>query len=104
MNYNVYTVPDQEEITCSIGDAMVHSTDVSSIIEDTYFETIINDIDRENLIQMASELIYDSAKIIMSGNDILGGDIFDGLTGKNQEKKEIHFGSRYTKYDKPKFD
>ena len=83
MNYNAYTVPDQEEITCSIGDAMVHSTDVSSIIEDTYFETIINDIDRENLIQMASELNYDSTKIIMSGNDILGSDIFNGLTGKN---------------------
>ena len=62
---------------------MVHSTDVSSIIEDTYSETIINDIDRENLIQMAGELIYDSAKIIMSGNDILGSEIFDGLTGKN---------------------
>ena len=50
---------------------MVHSLDISNILEDTYGEILVNDIDRDNLVQMAGELTYNSAKILFTGNEIL---------------------------------
>ena len=58
---------------------MVHSLDISNILEDTYGEILVNDIDRDNLVQMAGELTYNSAKILFTGNEILQSDIFDGI-------------------------
>ena len=101
INYQVYTVPDQEESTCSIGDAMVHSTDISNILEETYGEILIDGIDRDNLVEMAGAINYGAAKIVFSGNEILSSDIFDGLAVTNDEAKEAIFGSRFKTYGKP---
>ena len=95
-------MPDQEESTCYIGDAMVYSRDISSILEDTYGEILVEDIDRDNLIEMAGILSIESAKIVFSGNEILSSDTFSSLTLLRDEEKENFFGSKYKTYEKMK--
>ena len=50
---------------------------------------------------MAKELTYGSAKIIFSGNEILGTETFESLKVKNEQQKEAIFNSHYMIYEKP---
>lgn len=80
---------------------MIYSTDISNILEETYPEILVDDIDRDNLLEMAKELTYGSAKIILSGNEILGSETFQNLKVKNEQQKEAIFNSQYMIYEKP---
>ena len=80
---------------------MIYSTDISNILEETYPEILVDDVDRDNLLEMAKELTYGSAKIILSGNEILGSETFENLKVKNEKQKETIFNSQYMIYEKP---
>ena len=93
-------MPDQEESTCCIGDAMVYSQDISTILEETYGEILVDNIDKDNLIEMAGILTYEAAKVILMGNDILSSETFVNLTLLKDEDKENYFGSKFKIYEK----
>ena len=50
---------------------MIHTTEPSTILEDTYEETMVESLDLKDITEMVGEINYNSVKIVLNGNNIL---------------------------------
>ena len=70
LSYKIYTVPSQDENVVALSEAMLVTRDPSKLLEQSYTEPIIPEIDQQDVRAFLNDFTYDKCKIVLNGNDM----------------------------------
>ena len=81
---------------------MIHTTNPSKLIRDTYSETVVDALDMTDISNMIGEFNYEDSKLVLNGNELLKRNDIQFPDSLSEEKKELRFLAKYKIYEKPK--
>lgn len=70
---------------------MIHSTDPSNLVKDTYETTLVDNVDLKDIHKLVHQFGYENAKIILNGNNILERDDIQLTDPLTDIQKEVMF-------------
>ena len=101
LSYEIYKIPDPEEQTTALGQAMVHAIDLKNLVKDAQEETIFDEIDLDDIKQFVTEFSYERCYVILQGNDLLTRKDIELPSALSKTLKEKRFSSKYRMHEKP---
>ena len=103
ISYKYYKVPDPLDNVQTLADEMINlgqeTQRYSKLLKDTYSESVVENINLPEIIQILGDLTYENAKIIISSKKILKEGAFPDLQD-NEILQEKWMKTKYFKYEK----
>ena len=103
LDYDIYTVPDQEENTVALAERMLSVTNPAKLIKDANTSPVIEKYDIKDVCRMLNDFSYENCKILLTGKGILENEEIGKQLGDpiSEIKKEHWIHSKYRIYKKP---
>ena len=97
-----YKVPDQMDNVCELATQIIFSDDISKILRSSYSETLIDQIEIDEIREIASKMTYESCKVVLSGKNAIKMIQDQGdFVSLRPQQKDTWFKTAYTVIKKP---
>ncbi len=67
---NAYKVPDPWDNVTELATEIIFSQDLTRLLMETYSETQLYEIDKDDIQQVLKEMTYKSCKVVLSGKNL----------------------------------